>query len=116
MSKEVSSKDVMKNDGSWYVVFDDGETMCGLDGCSAVYLTMEPADALSSGSRLCHLKDEFPNEPMMEIDLGHIFDFYKESYGSDWEDEMEKVNDLAKEASVKDQYDRYVDVELEVGR
>ena len=34
-----------------------------------------------------------------------------------WDQEqLDKVNDLAKEASVKDQYDRYVDVELEVGR
>jgi hypothetical protein len=46
-------------------------------------------------------------------DLGDIFDFYKESYGSDWEDEIEKINDLVKEASIKDQYDRYVDKGVE---
>ena len=113
MSKDVISNDVMERDGGWYVVLDDGETMSALDGCSAVYLTEEPAEALSSGSRLWRLRDEFPDEPMVEIDIGHIFDSYKESYGTQWEDEMVRINDLAKEASVKDQYDRYVDGEME---
>tara|TARA_B100000315_G_scaffold59375_1_gene53888 strand:- start:1084 stop:1437 length:354 start_codon:yes stop_codon:yes gene_type:complete len=113
MNEDVSSKDVMEKDGTWYVVFDDGETMAGLVGCSVVYLTEGIAEHLSSGSRLWRLQDEFPDEDIKMYDLGDIFDFYKESYGSDWEDEIEKINDLVKEASIKDQYDRYVDKGVE---
>ena len=113
MSKEVSSKEVTKPVGDWYVVLDDGETGSNLHACSVAYLTEDGVEHLFSGGRIWNLE---PDELIQEIDLGHIFDFYKESYGSDWEGDMERVNDLAKETSIKDQYDRYVDVELEVGR
>ena len=114
MNVDVSSKDVSEPYYGWYVVLDDGETGSNLHSCSAVYLSNEAADCLFGGSRLWHLEDEFPDETIKQYDLGEIFDFWKKSFRPESEDEIEKVNDLVKEASVKDQYDRYVDVELEV--
>ena len=40
----------------------------------------------------------------------------RQRMGQETQPSIEQVNDLAKEALIKDQYDRYVDVELEVGR
>ena len=93
MSNEVSSKDVKRPDGDWCVVLDDGGTFSTVDGSCVVYLTDEMSERLCRGGTIWSLEDEFPDNPIKPIDLGHIFDFYKESYGSVWEDEMEKVNE-----------------------
>ena len=114
MSNEVSSKDVKRPDGKWCVVLDDGGTYSPVDVSCVVYLTDEMSERLSGDGTIWSLEDEFPDETIKQYDLSEIFDFWKKSFRPESEDEIEKVNDLVKEASVKDQYDRYVDVELEV--
>ncbi len=77
------SKNVKKSDGHWYVVLDDCGTFSRVEGSSVVYLTDEMCERLCGGGTIWSLEDEFPDNPIEPIDLGHIFDYYKESYGGE---------------------------------